>query len=283
MVIGFWNIGKNNNKKPTDDFSEVLIDFVAAYGIDILLLAEVNDVTTRNFLMMAQRLFPAAPFYHIVSSKARTTLLTSYSPALFEDKSGLYPSSRWDSFLLQLPGKIPLNLISVHFYSKVNWSESSLALECANFARDIFLVEENTGCKETILIGDFNMNPFEDGMVAANGLHALQDLDYTVSAQRRGKRIDGTKYKYFYNPMWNFFGDFKRPMGTHYHRTAGHVSQEWNTYDQVIFRPSLKIYLPEDYVRIIDRIGSYDLTSKFGRPNKKDYSDHLPILFKLNI
>lgn len=281
MVIAFWNLDKNEREKVPIDFSDILLDFVTEYGIDIFFLAEVNSSTIANFLAKNRYRQNTRHFTQVINAKARTTLLTSYSPKLFSDKSGLYPSHRWDAFLLQIPGIITLNLISVHFHSKVNWSEYSLALECANFARDIITIEKNTGCNETILIGDFNMNPFEAGMVAANGLHAIQDLEYSFS-MKNGRNIDGTDYQYFYNPMWNFFGDFQRPLGTHYNRTSGHVSQEWNTYDQAILRPSLKPRLGKDFIRIIDKIGGNLITSDyFGRPNDRDYSDHLPIVLEL--
>lgn len=194
----------------------------------------------------------------------------------------MYHSKRWDAFLIEIPGVIRFNLFSVHFHSKVNWSESSLALECTNFIRDILFVESKTACDETILIGDFNMNPFEDGLVAANGIHAIQDLEYANNTTD-GREIDGNKYKYFYNPMWNFFGDFKKPMGTHYHRTSHSVSQEWNMYDQVIFRPSLKAHLDKDYIQVIQRIKNYDLVGYYGRPKDNKYSDHFPLVFKLKI
>ncbi len=103
---------------------------------------------------------------------------------------------------MTIPSIINLNIISVHFHSKVNWSSASLALECTNLSRDIAIIENDTNCENTILIGDFNMNPFEDGIVAANGLNAIQDLNYSI--QREKRIIDRVSYKYFYNPMWNF-------------------------------------------------------------------------------
>ncbi len=282
MVIAFWNIDKNEKKKANQDFSDVLIDLVMEYGVDILLLAEANNKTILNFIKKSQRIFPQRPFRQILGSKGRTAVLTTYSSTVFFDRSNLYPSTRWDAFLIEIPGIIRFNLFSVHFHSKLNWSDSSLALECTNLIRDIQIVESKTICDETVLIGDFNMNPFEDGLVAANGIHAIQDLAYAHHTTK-GREIDGSNYKYFYNPMWNFFGDFKKPMGTHYHRTSHTVSQEWNIYDQVIFRPSMKVHLDKDYVEIIQRIKTYDLVGYFGRPDDGKYSDHLPLDFKLKI
>ena len=135
---------------------------------------------------------------------------------------------------------------------------------------------------DSILIGDFNMNPFEDGIIAANEIHVIQDLNY-AHKKKNGRNIDDLKYDYFYNPMQNFFGYKSLPYGTHYHRTAGNISQEWNIYDQVIVRPRLKKYFIDNYEKIITSVGTEKLTGTFERPDKKNYSDHLPITLQIKI
>ncbi len=272
MVIGFWNIN-------VKDLSDNIIDLVNEQQIDILVLAEAQDKTIIDFLSKSKLIHVQRPFKQI-SSGEKLTVLSSLSPTTFLSKNSLFNSPRWTIYQIEIPTVIRFNLASVHFHSKVNWSRESLALECVNFSRDISIVESKTGCYETILIGDFNMNPFEDGLVASNGLNAIQDLNYVVK-RPIGRNIDGVDYKYFYNPMWNFFGDFKKPFGTHYCRPAGHISQEWNIYDQVMFRGTIKKYLDTSYVNIIDEIAGDKLTKSFSRPDKKNYSDHLPITLKL--
>jgi hypothetical protein len=136
-------------------------------------------------------------------------------------------------------------------------------------------------CSSSILIGDFNMNPFEKGLVASNGINAWQHLDY-LKDNPKGREIDGSFYRYFYNPMWNYFGDFQIPFGTIYHRAPGHVSHEWNLYDQVIFRPELYNYVDKNSVQIVTNISGVSLLKDYERPYEK-YSDHLPITFELKI
>jgi hypothetical protein len=144
------------------------------------------------------------------------------------------------------------------------------------------MLETSTGVGETIIIGDFNMNPYESGLVAANGLHALPDLQY-ISSKVDGRKIDGILYKYFYNPMWSFFGDNSLPYGTHYYREPGHVSREWNIYDQVIYRPSLSKYIDKTKLEIVYSIGGQNLINALKRPDKDSYSDHLPIILEIKI
>lgn len=285
MVIAFWNI--NNNT----DLADVLLDLVKENDIDILLLAEshkspnnkrgcvVDDILLDFITKSKSKL--ASTFYIIPNSDFRVKVMSSLDPGCFNPKNTLFNSSRWFAFYIDIPGIIKLNIFPVHFYSKINWSEISLALECVNFSRDIDLVERNTNCTNSILIGDFNMSPYEYGVVASNGIHALQDLDYLAS-KIKGKEIDGTFYKYFYNPMWNFFGDETTPYGTIYHRTPGHISHEWNIYDQIILRPDLKNHISKKSTKIITKIAGQSLLKRYDRPDDK-YSDHLPIMINLKI
>lgn len=275
MTIGFWNINRKN-------ISDNLVDLVTEQQIDVLVLAEANDQTILDFIIKNNRINPNRQFNQVSSSNDKLALLTTYSSPVFNSKSSLYPSPRWTAHHIKIPTVIEVNLFSVHFHSKVNWSDASLALECVNLSNDIQTVEKDSGCMETILIGDFNMNPFENGVVAANGVHAIQDLDYAYK-RPKGRSIDGMKYNYFYNPMWNFFGDHSQPFGTHYHRTAGHISQEWNIYDQVIIRPTLKRHLKGQYVKIVNTLAGEKLTGSYSRPDSANYSDHLPITLQLTI
>lgn len=283
MVIGFWNI--NNNA----DLGDLLIDFVKEYSIDILLLAEseidlggkrtclVDDVIL-DFLKKSKMQFTRT--YRVIPNQDfRVKVISSFPSTVFEQQSSCINSSRWSAFFVNIPGIIKFNLFPVHFQSKVNWSESSLALECVNFARDIKLVESKTFCANSILIGDFNMNPFEDGIVASNGLNSHQDLNY-LSNNLKGRDIDGTLYKFFNNPMWNFLGDNEIPYGTLYHRTSGHISHEWHIFDQIMIRPEMKAHISKKSFKIVSNICGQTLLKKYNRPNDK-YSDHLPIILEL--
>ena len=64
--------------------------------------------------------------------------------------------------------------------------------------------EEKAGHRHTIVIGDLNMSPFEPGMVAANGFHAVSDKNIAAKGSRV---VQGTEFDFFYNPMWSCLGD----------------------------------------------------------------------------
>jgi len=291
MVIAFWNI--NNNT----DLGDVLVDFVKENDVDILLLAEsdknpknkrtvtVDDIIL-DFLSKIRYQQQNRAWNEIKNSDFRVKAISSLDQSVFRlekdiDKGGIIQSSRWSIFSIEISGRIKFNLFPVHFHSRKDYSEFSLALECVNFAMDIKKVEEKTKCENSILIGDFNMNPFEYGMVAANGINATRDLNY-LKQKSHLKVVDNVKYTYFYNPMWNFLSNNDVPYGTMFYPAPGHISLGWNIYDQILLRPGLLSYVSNDSIKIITEISGQSILKKFDRPNE-DYSDHLPILLDIKI
>lgn len=284
MNIGFWNIdlNKKKEKKSTKDFSDSLVSFAREQDLDILCLAESNENTQLSFLTKINVSGIITPYHQVKTYKDRISIFSRLSNFIFDDMSHLYNSNRWTIVNISIPHIFTCNLVVVHFDSKSDWSNASLSLECVNLAKDIATIEQATKCSDTILIGDFNMDPFEDGLVAANGINALASLDHALK-KPKGREVNRTFYPYFYNPMWNFFGDFSEPYGTYYYRTPRHISHEWHIFDQIIIRPSLKPYLHKDFVKIIHKIYNENLTKNFLRPDNVNYSDHLPITLKLKL
>ena len=122
------------------------------------------------------------------------------------------------------------------------------------------------------------MNPFEAGMVAADGFHSVMDRRIAL----KGSRIVGGKErKYFYNPMWRLMGDDTNSfLGTYYYR-GGQVSYFWNTFDQILLRSSLLEYFESENISIISQVSDQSLL-KNNKINKT-FSDHLPIMIELDI
>ena len=81
--------------------------------------------------------------------------------------------------------------------------------------------------------------------------------------------------------MWGFFGDrTDGPPGTYYYRHGGHLSYDWNIFDQLLIRPDALPWFHGD-VEIVSRIGEVNLLGSDGRPDAEVGSDHLPIVFRL--
>ena len=172
-------------------------------------------------------------------------------------------------------------LAVTHLPSKLYWSSESQSQSCTQLAREIRRCEAESGHTRTILVGDLNMNPFEFGMVSSQGLHGTMARRV---AERECRTALNREYPLFYNPMWGHFGDgIDGPPGTYYNSRAEHVCYFWNMFDQVLVRPSLLDAFDNDHLRILDTSGEDSLLTAGGRPSKSEASDHLPIVFGLEL
>ena len=83
--------------------------------------------------------------------------------------------------------------------------------------------------------------------------------------------------------MINYLNDFRESPGSYYYRSNKGNSLRWHVFDQVLYRPELAKKYQNDDVQIITMINGRSLLNANGTPNSSDYSDHLPILFKVRI
>lgn len=265
----FWNLQKK-------DLRERIARIVAEHSVDALLVAE--NVVADGELIKALNGTTPTPFsaHHSLNSKIK--FYSRWPPHLisqaFSDPIGSL--TVWRLHIGPPPG---LLLASVHFPSKVGWSAPSQSQQAVMLADDVRRAEEQEGHRRTVLVGDMNMNPFEDGMVGALGFNAVMS---TTLARHEGRTVQGRRYPFFYNPMWGHFGDRTvGPPGTHYFHPAEAVVYYWNIFDQVLLRPALTKNL--ESVCILDGDGSRSLLDPRGLPDSGSGSDHLPSLFVLNI
>ena len=136
-----------------------------------------------------------------------------------------------------------------------------------------------------LLFGDFNMNPFEKGMIEPDGLNAVLSAHEALNEERVNWY---KKFDYFYNPMWCFLGDrnyltgeFRLPGSYYFRKTRSVLQTYWNVFDNVIMRPSVIKIFDFSSLKIIDHIGIESLVKENYRLKEEVYSDHLPITFKL--
>jgi len=172
---------------------------------------------------------------------------------------------------------MPVILAAVHLPSRLHWSAESLAIECGELARNIESEERKAGYWRTILVVDFNLNPFEAGL--AGGLSSVMSRRV---ASRLTRTVQGREYRFFYNPMWGHFGDGgSETSGSYFYDAAEHVNHYWNIFDQVLLRPELAEHFDPTQVSIIRTIGPRSLVRQDGRPDHTNGSDHLPLIFEV--
>ncbi len=180
------------------------------------------------------------------------------------------------SFRALTVGKEELTLVLFHGLDVRNYDEHSRRAYVMTLATEMHFFQKSHGKKRFVLLGDFNISPFDPCMNEANGLNAMM----TRACVEREKRVVlSREYEFFYNPMWGLFGDSAAgPAGTVYN-TKGQGQYGWSMFDQVIVHHSVtKMF---QGVSIIDNTGKRTLANSQGRPDTEEASDHFPILFTI--
>jgi hypothetical protein len=267
LTFLFWNL----NKKPLE---KRVARLCAAHAVDVLIVAECAEPANVLSVLQAE---VAETFHHPFADESKCHFFvrsTEMSVAeQFDEPYGSLSIRR-----LEHPNGLDLLVAAVHWPSKVNWDSDDHSLLAGIVANNIAATERAVGHQCTVLIGDFNANPFEPGIVGAPGIHGVMT---TGLANRESRKVSGRDFPFFYNPMWGLFGDrTPGPPGTHYYGSGKPVNYFWNMYDQVLVRPSLVSALSE--VRILDSDGTQSLLTRTGLPDTASGSDHLPVLLRLD-
>jgi len=267
-TVLFWNTdGKSLEREITQ--------VCHTHGVDILIVAEspLEAVSFLPVLNANQRQIYTEPPNPSTRLKFFTRLPND-AVEIVLDEGGIAARN------IRLPIGDPFLLIGVHLSSKMAYKDVDLALLSTRVNQLVGIAEGKVGHDRTVLVGDFNMDPFESGIVGSEGLHAVMDKRIARSAART---VLGRKCRFFYNPMWAIMGNPSLgPLGTLYYPSSTPVSYFWHTFDQVMVRPSLLDVFPENQIRIMTSINGTTLLRPNGRPHRR-FSDHLPLLFKLEI
>ena len=132
--------------------------------------------------------------------------------------------------------------------------------------------------RKAVILGDFNLNPYEEAMTYFTGCNAVSSRNIAMKISRKDRSEIDKEYFYYYNPMWNFLGDFNDVNGTYYYDKTSDHSRYWNTFDQFVVSPALIRDIND--IKIIKNVGGISLVNKNGIPNA-NISDHCPLYFKL--
>jgi endonuclease/exonuclease/phosphatase (EEP) superfamily protein YafD len=264
ISIVFWNV----NKK---DLRSLLCSIACDVDADVVILLESGISSDDNLKQLRSSV--SRSFFMPQATRGRFQLFArtkalDLSEAYGSDRLSLRRLTYSDSSLL---------LGIVHIVDKLNWSAPQQLTEVQLLAASVREQEAQLRTDRTLLLGDFNMNPYDDAMTIAAGLNAMMSVG-CVSRQSRIQQ--GRSYPFFYNPMWSLFGDrTPGPSGTYYHRNSSQGVFGWNMLDQVLIRPSALPYFDE--VRILSSAGGTPLHTSSMRPSANVASDHFPLLLRL--
>ena len=201
---------------------------------------------------------------------------------------------------LEIQGKKDIHLYGLHLNSKTQKDDVTQLLINNIAATEIhgFMKARHS---RAILVGDFNHNPFDGFMTGRHTLNAVANKEIAKKLKTRSYNNDYDKKTIFYNPMWNLLGDFDLATGQakfngsffyadERHKMLQHI--HWNLFDQVLVSaPICDSVLPSEIKLISDYVDNVGIThslagsefyEKRNNFHNPDYSDHLPLLFKVD-
>jgi exonuclease III len=270
MNFLFWNIRKNDN------ILVYLQDICNEKEVDVLVLEEspFTDIHT-----IAKRLSSFSKTYCALTPIFCKKIQIFIATDDIENCYLIHETARFTAW--NIPNTLlgEFTLIGLHYQSKLNWSSADQLAHSSKLRNFVLDVEEKIGHQRTVVLGDFNMNPFDKAMVAHTGLNAVMEKSI---AQQKTRTVDEDDYDFFYNPMWGFLGDLGKGSvsGTHYYNSSAPINYYWHILDQVLLRPVLIDYLED--IEILTKIFDTNLLTPKNFIDKT-ISDHLPVFFSLKI
>lgn len=277
MKFLFWNIEKK------DKCFEVIADIVRDETIDVIALAEFpKEQDEKKKLLLILKAIDSN--FNLLKPTTQEKVVIYYNKSMANVKNQFNEGKVAIKRITSNSNLVNAYVAFCHLDSKINVSDEEQAERVSiikdtvcTFERDI---NDDNGF--FILCGDLNMNPFERGLIKANGLNAVMESSI---AQKVTRKVQGHDYRFFYNPMWGFLGDLGKGevSGTYYFNPSNHIQYFWNIFDQVLLRPEAIPYFDKEQLRILSQTTHYNLLKKSGIIDANHYSDHLPITFKLNI
>ena len=274
------------------DMKNGLQDLIYVKKPDVIIISESHDRVEKIMLSLG--------YFRINFHKRQYGSVTKFIEIYsVQQQVTLTPVKDFDSIVctaFEYSGQTYL-VHGVHFSSKrskgSNYDTHRIAmleyrLNIKKVEDDIHKLRSNQKVPLSIIVGDFNCNPFENAMTAIDGFHAL-DLSNNYPNKLNS-------HHFYLNPSLLPMGGLNGsagnhlPVGTYYfgNKNLKNASQKfWNMYDGVIISPGLKKnYLSGSNLNIISSINNSNKTHAFYNSandtiNHSDYSDHLPITFNL--
>jgi endonuclease/exonuclease/phosphatase family metal-dependent hydrolase len=271
----FWNYRCEHPEK-----EEILARLVHHEAVDVVILAESSCEPRRlvDHLSSAGRIYHPMPFAH-----ERLQVFAGYSAETFRWSSGVY--DRLCLLGLQFPGQPEMILGAVHLASGLHLERSERYSKAAPLARAVRQIQIEHNHARTIIVGDFNMNPFDDGMIFTEGFGAMM----TKSLVKKSALARNGRFTRFYNPIWTRLGREinEGAPGTYYWDQHRDSNIYWNYVDQVLVGHDLLDSFPDSRFRILTSIPGSDGPRQLIRSTKHHWavevSDHLPLIFDVDL
>lgn len=257
----FWNTHRNA------DINSVICELIAENNISIVVLAEyVADIGELIGLLSIRHRIKMRAYNGCCERIKVIGMVKNVMPYFDNGNTTIQVIDNRDI------------LCCVHLNSKIfSDHQGYREILIEQVIREIQRIEKDLGTENTIVVGDFNINPYDPSCMDARYFHGMPIYE---ESERKSRTIAGTEYSMFYNPMWRLLGDEKKPYGTYYHSGNDTINTYWNIYDQVIIRPAVRKRFVDESLKIVTETQTRYLLNTKGHPDE-NISDHLPIIFEI--
>ena len=262
LNILFWNLhGKSIEK--------IIAECLIENDISMAAFSEFNGI---DFQKLEKSLFKQ---YHLVQSlyvdpsqtqgNIHTRLIVKNSI----EATAIQEQGRYSIFKIKTSMQQYI-LVAIHLQDRRNKKTIDRIHTIEKIKADIEKYEKELKCNSTIVIGDFNANPYDEELLSVHGFNAVLFKDIILSNEYR--KYEFLEYKHFYNPILDFISASNKMHGSFYH-SGDSYTPIWHCVDQILLRKELVHNLGE--LKYIMKIGDTNLI-KIKRPDDS-ISDHLPL------
>ena len=168
MRFLFWNTHN------TKDINKILCSMIVEQKSNIVILAEYEDII-EDLLYNLDLNGVRMNVYPSVGCE-RITILGNTKNVRQSRQSRYYSMQIVDDDLL---------LCGVHLPSQMWTDERTQTLAFQSVVQDIELAEKESGIDKTVVVGDFNQNPYDDGCLGAFGFHGIPVADEAQKYQEQ--------------------------------------------------------------------------------------------------
>lgn len=259
LNILFWNLKRNA-------IESYIIDCIVENNVDISIFSEFDEI---DFIKIEKNLGKMYARILGVQGDRKVTLIAKTTFQVIS----VQQQKRYNIYNIKTAVKDYI-LAAVHLEDRRNYEIADRTRTIRCLVADIERTEKLFKCNNTIVIGDFNANPYDEELLSKYAFNAV--LFKTIISKSELTNPDSFKLKRFYNPILHYISEDTGMYGSFYYE-KGHMTPYWHCLDQVLVRKSLVNSV--NHMEYLKRINTKDLLVN-AIPNRK-ISDHLPLLVNL--
>lgn len=259
LNIIYWNLHKRK-------IEEYIVNCIVENDVDIAIFSEFENVDFQSVICNLGN-----TYQHIkaVEEDKKVTMIVRRGIRV----TSMQPQKRYTIYTVDTCLKKYI-VAALHLEDRRNYKPAQRIDTIQTIVPDIEENERCNDCDNTIVIGDFNANPYDEEMLSKYGFNAvlfksvINDEEYTNPKSNRIRR--------FYNPILHYLSEETEMYGSFYF-DDDYMTPYWYCLDQILVRRKLANCIANiKYLKSINNIGLIK-----GKSPDNRISDHLPLLVNI--